>query len=204
MTSSSVPSSDAPPIPKEPFQEPEIASKVKISSQSTTAKFDPDNKEVTHFGEFSQLKASANANDFRLSDYNLERIHRFVDEPQKNVGSNMREVKARIEAYGSTVQQMAREVIGPYSEEVDTKGNSFVYGQDLTADHKLSSTKGKKKLKILEHEANLGDLSRFGDGDGTFWDCWIRTRGVMKASGEYTPGDVSKEGAFKEGAMNSS
>ena len=201
MTSSSVPSSDAPPIPKEPFQEPEIASKVKISSQSTTAKFDPDNKEVTHFGEFSQLKASANANDFRLSDYNLERIHRFVDEPQKNVGSNMREVKARIEAYGSTVQQMAREVIGPYSEEVDTKGNSFVYGQDLTADHKLSSTKGKKKLKILEHEANLGDLSRFGDGDGTFWDCWIRTRGVMKASGEYTPGDVSKEGAFKEGAM---
>ena len=91
-----------------PYVEPTLTNKTKVTGN---IKDGHNFMETKHISDISKLKAAAKPDDFRLSDFNLERIHRFVDEPQKNVGSNMAAI--------TKVSRHAGQPVAPYYASPD-------------------------------------------------------------------------------------
>ena len=179
-----------------PYQEPGLADKVKINSTLDSQKSGKNNVDIQHVGEFSSLKATANLGDFRLSDFNLERIHRFVDEPQRKIGTNMKQV---LENVDRTHQNTAmRKVISPFVES-DNQHAGFTHGKNLGSPSTAAATTKNKHSSILEHNDKLGTRSRYGDGDGTFWGRWIGQTGVKTTEG-YKSMPFPSESSFQQGS----
>lgn len=164
--------------------EPSLASKFGVSSSAGGNEDDPSLAHMTHFSDISKLRAAAAPDDFRLSSFNLERIHRFVDEPHAKLGKQMSEVAENVKGKSATV----RDLVSPY---VQDKKTSYSHGKRL---------QGKRRL-ILEHQRQLGPNSRFGDGDGTFWDRWLTTTGLHTKAKGYVPGTFPKDSSFQEGSV---
>ncbi|GMI09133.1 hypothetical protein TrVE_jg12628 [Triparma verrucosa] len=187
----------------------ELSTKFGVHSQDRRGS--ADYAHLTHMSDMSKLKAAAASDDFRLSDFNLERIHRFVDEPQENIGKSMEEVLRSTEGKTKTIQ-------GLVAKNLPSDGSSFSYNKTgrqqstvFSPDGTISYTHGKslekkerrtKQLKthmILEHQPELGPRSRFGDGDGTFWDRWVTNTGIHTKEG-YKPTPFPSESSFKQGS----
>ena len=47
----------------------------------------------------------------------------------------------------------------------------------------------------------LGPSSRFGDGDGSFWDRWLTTTGHFTAQGNYAKADMPSRSMYSTGVV---
>lgn len=47
----------------------------------------------------------------------------------------------------------------------------------------------------------LGPNSRFGDGDGSFWDRWLTTTGYFTEDGHYSKADMPKRSMYSHGTV---
>ena len=88
-----------------------------------------------------------------------------------------------------------RGVVTPFGE-----GGKISYSHGKALDKKID--RRKKNLKsymVLEHQPELGPRSRFGDGDGTFWDRWMTTTGIKTKDG-YKSTPFPDQSSFKQGS----
>ena len=47
----------------------------------------------------------------------------------------------------------------------------------------------------------LGPTSRFGDGDGSFWDRWLTTTGHFSEQGKYANADMPTHSMYSKGSV---
>lgn len=47
----------------------------------------------------------------------------------------------------------------------------------------------------------LGPSSRFGDGDGSFWDRWLTTTGHFTEQGSYAKADMPNSSMYSTGVV---
>lgn len=47
----------------------------------------------------------------------------------------------------------------------------------------------------------LGPSSRFGDGDGSFWDRWLTTTGHFSEQGKYANADMPTHSMYSKGSV---
>ncbi|GMH46804.1 hypothetical protein TrLO_g5454 [Triparma laevis f. longispina] len=184
----------------------------KFGVHSSDRRGSEDYAHLTHMSDLSKLKAKAKPDDFRLSDFNLERIHRFVDEPQENIGKSMEAVLRSTEGKSKAIQglvvpNMPNDGIS-YDKNLSNRqqstpfnpSGSISYTHGKSLEHKIDRrTKQLKTHAVLEHQPELGPRSRFGDGDGTFWDRWVTTTGIQTKNG-YVPTPFPSESSFKQGS----
>ena len=81
---------------------------------------------------------------------NRERVHNFIEKSQ-NVSSTS----------------------GPVRSEESSKSSTFVAGIHSYDFHNESTNSFLKLQKLPEFQASLGPRSRFGEGDGSFFDRWL-------------------------------
>ena len=139
------------PSPQDSSKEPELSNKLKITNPQRSS----DSITLRHDSDASKLKVAAPSSDFRLSTFNLERIHRFVDEPQDRIGESMERVQQNVENKSLTIRALA----GPFEE--GTGGKDFVAGRSL---EELELGGGNGKGKGKEVSEARGPL---------FVGCWL-------------------------------
>ncbi|CAN0057207.1 unnamed protein product, partial [Sphacelaria rigidula] len=55
--------------------------------------------------------------------------------------------------------------------------------------------------EVPEMNKYLGPTSRFGDGDGSFWDRWLTTTGYFTPSGKYTAAVMPGRSMYSRGTV---
>lgn len=56
---------------------------------------------------------------------------------------------------------------------------------------------------VPEMNKYLGPSSRFGDGDGSFWDRWLTTKGHFTEQGKYAKADMPTLSMYSSGVVRS-
>ncbi|GMI44136.1 hypothetical protein TrCOL_g3436 [Triparma columacea] len=209
------------------MSEPKMIKKFGVMKGEGDNSNNPEFAHMSHFSDISKLRAQAPAGDERLNDYNLERIHRFVDQPLEKLGDERKLLREGMKNLGSSV----REVVSPF---VNEEAPNFVldkkFGQKIApkakVNHTVQMTKPDGTVETLsydisakathsdlsmrkaslvkykknipqEHDTGLGTLSRYGDGDGSFWDRWL-TPTSDAGKGSYKTGSVIPRSGFKK------
>lgn len=54
---------------------------------------------------------------------------------------------------------------------------------------------------VPEMNKYLGPSSRFGDGDGSFWDRWLTTTGHFSEQGKYANADMPTHSMYSKGSV---
>jgi len=214
------------------FAEPKMVKKFGAMKGTGDNSKNPEYAHMSHFSDVSKLRVQAGANDERLNDFNLERIHRFVDQPLENLGHERKELREGTKKLGNTV----RGVVSPFvNEESVGFVSDKVFGEKLAP--KRAATKETYTVKMTnpdgtvetlsydisakaardasslamvkaglvaktkglpqEHDTRLGVLSRYGDGDGSFWDRWL-TPSTDSGKGSFKTGSVVPRSGFKK------
>jgi hypothetical protein len=96
-----------------------------------------------------------------MSTQNMERIQAFLDQPRKQLGAVM-----------SQIETTTAEI---YAKVGVTTGPSITYKSPA-----VDSSTAVKELRLEglpELNKMLGNMSRFGEGDGSYWDRWLNTTG---------------------------
>jgi hypothetical protein len=113
-----------------------------------------------------------------MSTQNIERIQAFLDQPRKQLGAVM-----------SQIETTTAEI---YAKVGVTTGPSITYKSPA-----VDSSAVVKELRLEglpELNKTLGNMSRFGEGDGSYWDRWLNTTGYSKQNVYYAgcmPTEVS-------------
>ena len=68
--------------------------------------------------------------------------------------------------------------------------------KEFLSEPETVSGKIQASLECAPHLALLGDCSKFGDGDGTFWDRWLTS--PPPARGSESAGHVKPKSGFKK------
>eukprot|EP00752_Nemacystus_decipiens_P013634 g12087.t1 len=126
---------------------------------------------------------------------NLKRIQTFLDEPQKHLGQVI-----------ADIEKEAGSFYGQVSSRTHGSGSGSATGNQRMQRGALE-TSGANEIQrvcledVPEMNKYLGPSSRFGDGDGSFWDRWLTTTGHFTAQGNYAKADMPSRSMYSTGVV---
>eukprot|EP00903_Cladosiphon_okamuranus_P020889 g19182.t1 len=126
---------------------------------------------------------------------NLKRIQTFLDEPQRHLGQVIADIEK--EAGSFYVQVSSRR-----QESGSTSGTGSQRMQRGVLESARENHIRRVCLEgVPEMNKYLGPCSRFGDGDGSFWDRWLTTTGHFTDQGNYAKADMPSRSMYSTGVV---
>lgn len=154
------------------MSEPKMIKKFGVMKGEGDNSNNPEFAHMSHFSDISKLRAQAPAGDERLNDYNLERIHRFVDQPLEKLGDERKLLREGMKNLGSTV----REVVSPF---VNEEAPNFVldkkFGQKIAPKAKVNHT-----VQMTKPDGTVETLSYDISAKATHSDLSMRKASLVK------------------------
>ena len=135
------------------MSEPKMVKKFGVLKGEGDNSKNPEYAHMSHFSDISKLRTQAPAGDERLNDYNLERIHRFVDQPLEKLGNEREQLRVGMKKLGSTV----RDVVSPFVNEeapgfVLDKGFGEKIAPKAKVNHTVQMTKPDGTVETLSYD----------------------------------------------------
>ncbi|CAM9314633.1 unnamed protein product, partial [Ectocarpus fasciculatus] len=122
---------------------------------------------------------------------NLKRIQHFLDEPQKHLGQVIADIEKEAGSFYGQVSSR-RQGSGVGTQRMQ-RGARQSPGATLARAVSLED--------VPEMNKYLGPSSRFGDGDGSFWDRWLTTTGHFTEQGNYAKADMPARSMYSTGVV---
>ncbi|CAM9413284.1 unnamed protein product, partial [Phaeothamnion confervicola] len=119
-----------------------------------------------------------------LNKANVSRIHKFLEEPSTRSGESIREVRAAAGGAYAAAAVAAAAASAARSNEDDPAESSF-------GGIEMAPELGKA----------LGSCSRFGDGDGSYWDRWLTTASYGVQGGRQRPTQMPTKSSYSTGTV---
>ncbi|CAN0284943.1 unnamed protein product [Ectocarpus sp. 6 AP-2014] len=122
---------------------------------------------------------------------NLKRIQNFLDEPQKHLGQVIADIEKEA---------------GSFYDQVSSRQQGSGAGKQRMqrgAPQSPGATPAQaiSLEDVPEMNKYLGPSSRFGDGDGSFWDRWLTTTGHFTEQGSYAKADMPTRSMYSTGVV---
>ncbi|CAM9396635.1 unnamed protein product [Pylaiella littoralis] len=147
----------------------------------------------TSLSNKSVLRAhyTGSAEDTVLGMANLRRIQTFLDEPQKHLGQVLADIEKEV---------------GSFYGQVSSRPQGLASGnqQMQRGSAQLFKTKQSRRVSFEdtpEMNKYLGPSSRFGDGDGSYWDRWLTTTGHFTEQEKYAKADMPTCSMYSSGVV---
>ncbi|CAM9361361.1 unnamed protein product, partial [Ectocarpus sp. 12 AP-2014] len=122
---------------------------------------------------------------------NLKRIQNFLDEPQKHLGQVIADIEKEAGSFYGQVSSR-RQGSGAGKQRMQRgapKSPGATPAQAISLED------------VPEMNKYLGPSSRFGDGDGSFWDRWLTTTGHFTEQGSYAKADMPTRSMYSTGVV---